>query len=185
MLRPVVQDRLFPTVCYVAGPSELAYQAQLGGVYREFGVEPPLLYPRVSATIVDSGAVRFLEKSGVAFETLQAQDEGALNRLLESLLPPASSRRSRRPNAGCRRRRRLKAAVVSVDPTLSGAVETTADRIRETLKTLHGKIIQASKRKDETLRRQFHRTGRSSSPADNPRSAPCVRPSSWPASDPP
>ncbi len=159
VLRPVVQDRLFPTVCYVAGPSELAYQAQLGGVYREFGVEPPLLYPRVSATIVDSGAARFLEKSGVAFEALQAQDEGALNRLLESLLPPALEQTfDETERAVAEGAARLKAAVVSVDPTLSGAVETTADRIRETLKTLHGKIIQASKRKDETLRRQFHRT---------------------------
>lgn len=159
VLRPVVQDHLFPTVCYVAGPSELAYQAQLGGVYREFGVEPPLLYPRVSATIVDSGAARFLEKSGVAFETLQAQDEGALNRLLESLLPPALEQTfEETERAVAEGAARLKAAVVSVDPTLSGAVETTADRIRETLKTLHGKIIQASKRKDETLRRQFHRT---------------------------
>jgi bacillithiol biosynthesis cysteine-adding enzyme BshC len=159
VLRPVVQDRLFPTICYVAGPSELAYQAQLGGVYREFGVEPPLLYPRVSATIIDAGAARFLEKSGVVFETLQAQDEGALNRLLEVLLPPALEQTfEETERAVAEGAARLKAAVVSVDPTLSGAVETTADRIRETLKTLHGKIIQASKRKDETLRRQFHRT---------------------------
>ena len=25
LLRPVVQDTLFPTICYVAGPNELAY----------------------------------------------------------------------------------------------------------------------------------------------------------------
>ena len=29
LLRPVVQDTLFPTICYVAGPSELAYLGQL------------------------------------------------------------------------------------------------------------------------------------------------------------
>ena len=45
-----------------------------------------------------------------------------------------------------------------VDPTLAGAVDTTRDRIRETLKTLQSKIVQASKKKDDTLRRQFIRT---------------------------
>ena len=52
----------------------------------------------------------------------------------------------------------LKAAVAALDPTLSGAVDTTRDRMRETLKSLQTKIIHAAKRKDETLRRQFART---------------------------
>jgi bacillithiol biosynthesis cysteine-adding enzyme BshC len=159
LLRPLIQDRLFPTVCYVAGPSELAYQAQLGGAYRAFGVEPPLIYPRGSATIVDSSAARFFEKSGVPLEALQPQDEGALNRLLESQLPPAIEQTFADTDRDVTERAaRLKAAVVPVDPTLAGAVDTTLDKIRETLKTLQSKIIQASKRKDDTLRRQFHRT---------------------------
>src|SRR5262249_20164984 len=49
LLRPVVQDTLFPTVCYVAGPNELAYLGQLRGVYDHFAVPMPLMYPRASA----------------------------------------------------------------------------------------------------------------------------------------
>ncbi len=37
-------------------------------------------------------------------------------------------------------------------------MDTTVDRIADTLRTLHAKIVQAAKKKDETLRRQFHRT---------------------------
>ena len=62
----------------------------------------------------------------------------------------------------------LKSAVVPVDPTLTGAVDTTLDRIRETLKTLQGKIIQAVKRKDDTLRRQFNRTRALAFPGGQP-----------------
>ena len=46
LLRPLVQDTLFPTVCYVAGPNELAYLAQLQGVYSAFGLPMPLVVPR-------------------------------------------------------------------------------------------------------------------------------------------
>ena len=159
LLRPVVQDRLFPTVCYVAGPSELAYQAQLGAIYQDFGVEVPLLYPRANATLLDAGAVRFLEKYELPFEALQTRDESALNRLLQSQLPPGVE--DALQSAGNEIRTRLEvltAALPAIDPTLVGAAETTLERMQETLKHLHNKIIQASKRKDETLRRQFTRT---------------------------
>ncbi|MBA2258576.1 MAG: bacillithiol biosynthesis cysteine-adding enzyme BshC, partial [Acidobacteria bacterium] len=82
LLRPVVQDRLFPTICYVAGPSELAYLGQLRGIYEHFGVPMPIMYPRASATLIDSATGRFLAKYDIPIEDLQRQDESALNRLL-------------------------------------------------------------------------------------------------------
>jgi bacillithiol biosynthesis cysteine-adding enzyme BshC len=159
LLRPVMQDRLFPTICYVAGPSELAYQAQLPGVYRDFKVEPPLLFSRASATLLDAAAVKFLERQHLSLEALQAQDESALNHLLEHQLPKSiESTLADLDRQMTERTSVLQQAVVSVDPTLAGAVETTLKKLRDTVGTLHSKIIQASKRKDETLRRQFLRT---------------------------
>jgi bacillithiol biosynthesis cysteine-adding enzyme BshC len=169
LLRPLVQDALFPTVCYVAGPSELAYHAQLGGVYAAFGIERPLLLSRASATLLDSAALRFLDRHGLPFETLQPQDESALNRLLEGLLPAAVEQRfDETERQAVHQASLLKEAVIAVDPTLAGAVDTTVERIRETLKTLHNKIIQATKKKDETLRRQFIRTRNLAFPEGTP-----------------
>src|SRR5262249_55520664 len=88
LLRPIVQDAIFPTVCYVAGPNELAYLGQLRGVYEHFGVPMPLMYPRASATILDASAARFLTKYKLPLESLQAQDEAALNDLLKAQIPP-------------------------------------------------------------------------------------------------
>jgi len=169
LLRPVVQDRLFPTVCYVGGPSELAYQAQLGGVYRWMGVEAPLLYSRATATVLDSAALRFIERHQVPLEDLHVQDDSALNRLLESLLPPEVERALDETDRQITDRTAvLRQAVRLVDPTLSGAVDTTLERMRDTLKSLNTKIIQATKRKDETLRRQFHRTRALAFPGGHP-----------------
>ncbi len=169
LLRPVVQDRLFPTICYVAGPSELAYQAQLGAIYQDFGVEVPLLYPRANATLLDSAAVRFLEKYQVPLEALQPHDESALNRLLEHQLPPGVEEALQAASDEIRTRLgALKATMPAIDPTLVGAADTTLDRMQETLKHLHAKIIQASKRKHDTLHRQFTRTQALAFPEGHP-----------------
>jgi len=169
LLRPLVQDRLFPTICYVAGPSELAYQAQLGAIYKDFGVEMPLLYPRANATLLDSAAVRFLEKYHLPLESLQPHDEAALNRLLQSQLPPGLEDGFVATAADVRAHiEALKATIATVDPTLAGAVDTTVDKMQDTLKHLHAKVISASKRKDDTLRRQFVRTQQLAFPEGHP-----------------
>jgi hypothetical protein len=53
LLRPLYQDALLPTAAYVAGPSEIAYYAQLLPVYERFGMQMPLIHPRKSVTLLD------------------------------------------------------------------------------------------------------------------------------------
>jgi len=159
LLRPIVQDTLFPTVCYVAGPNELAYLGQLRGVYQHFGVPMPLMHPRASATLLDSAALRFLVRYRVPVEALQRQDESALNQLLESQIPPAVEQSfTRAADTIDAEMARVIAAVPTLDPTLEGAAQSTLGRMQHDLRTLHGKMIQAAKRRDETLRRQYIRT---------------------------
>jgi uncharacterized protein YllA (UPF0747 family) len=50
---------------------------------------------------------------------------------------------------------RLVQTVPTLDPTLEGAAKSALGRMQHDLQTLHGKVIQAAKRRDETLRRQF------------------------------
>jgi bacillithiol biosynthesis cysteine-adding enzyme BshC len=61
-LRPIIQDVLLPTIGYVAGPGELAYYAQMKTYYEEFGMEMPIIFPRISATLLESGIDRIMEK---------------------------------------------------------------------------------------------------------------------------
>ncbi len=169
LLRPLVQDTLFPTVCYVAGPSELAYHGQLRGVYQAFGVPQPLIYPRASATLLDSGAARFLSRYNVAIEDLQPQDESALNRLLQSQLPAAIEQSLRDARTQVEQSMaRVAAALPSLDPTLAGAARTTQSKMEHELHSLHTKISHAAKRRDETLRRQFTRAQAQAFPHGHP-----------------
>ena len=156
LLRPIVQDTLFPTICYVAGPNELAYLGQLRGVYAHFGVPMPLFYPRATATVLDSSALRFLTKYKLPLEALQAQDEAALNELLKTQIPPVVDEAfTDTTRLIDEQMARLIQKLPILDPTLEGAARSTLERMQRDLQTLHGKMIQAAKRRDETLRRQF------------------------------
>jgi uncharacterized protein YllA (UPF0747 family) len=151
-----VQDTLFPTICYVAGPNELAYLGQLKQVYAQAGIPMPLVQPRASATVVDAAALRFLSRYQVAFEQLASQDESALNELLRAQLPPSVERAVQDADAEIAARMdAVIRAVPAIDPTLEGAARSTLGKISHDMKALRGKIVQAAKRRDETLRRQF------------------------------
>lgn len=158
LLRPIVEDALFPTVCYVSGPNELAYLAQLRKVYEHFGVPMPLFFPRLSATVLDSASARFLARHELPFEALQARDEAALNRLLAASLPESVDRAlAEADHAVERSMTAVIAAVPAVDPTLEGAARSTLGKVQHDLATLRGKVISAAKKRDETMRRQFFR----------------------------
>jgi bacillithiol synthase len=169
LLRPLVQDTLFPTLCYVAGPNELAYLAQLRRVYDAFGIPMPLIQQRASATILDSNALRFLSRHELPLESLRARDEAALNELLASQLPPTvEASLDDALHAIDARMNELAKAVPQIDPTLEGATRATLGRMQDDLKKLHLKIVQAAKRKDETLRRQYHHAQAQAFPGGQP-----------------
>jgi bacillithiol biosynthesis cysteine-adding enzyme BshC len=159
LLRPIVQDTLFPTIAYVAGPNELAYLGQLRGVYEYFSVPMPLMVQRPSATLVDSAALKFLSRYEVPLELLAPDDEALLNALLERQIPKAVEKSfDEASNAISTSMNALMRTIPAVDPTLEGATKSTLGKMTHDLETLHGKMIQAAKRRDETLRRQFTRT---------------------------
>ena len=169
LLRPLVQDTIFPTVCYVAGPNELAYLGQLRGVYDAFGVPMPLMQPRATATVLDSAGVRFLTRYKAPLAALRAQDEHALNELLRAQLPPTVEKSMQEADAEiAARMEAVILAVPAIDPTLEGAARSTLGKLQHDLKALSGKILQAAKRRDETLRRQFQHVRGQAFPGGEP-----------------
>jgi bacillithiol biosynthesis cysteine-adding enzyme BshC len=169
LLRPIVQDAIFPTICYVAGPNELAYLGQLRDVYDHFDIAMPLMYQRATATLVDSATLRFLSKYGLPLMALQPQDEKALNELLESQLPPTVEHALTGVSTLIVERMDALAQVVpQIDPTLEGTVRTTLGKMQHEMQTLHNKVIHAAKRKDETVRRQFQRAQSLTFPSGQP-----------------
>ncbi|MFB3902279.1 MAG: bacillithiol biosynthesis cysteine-adding enzyme BshC [Acidobacteriota bacterium] len=81
LLRPVLQDLLFPTVAYVAGPAETAYFAQISAI-APLWQDSPAVLPRVGITLVDAKAQRLLSKYRIGIkDVLGATPEQTLRRL--------------------------------------------------------------------------------------------------------
>jgi bacillithiol synthase len=113
--------------------------------------------------------MRFLARHEVPLESLQAQDEAVLNQLLAAQLPASvESALERATRLTTEQLDVLCKEVAQIDATLEGAVRSTAGRMQDDLKKLHGKIIQAAKRKDETLRRQFKHAQAQAFPGGHP-----------------
>ncbi len=63
--RNLVQDAVFLPLAVVLGAAEIAYRAQVSGVYDRLGVPRPVAFPRLSATFVPPPVVEVAAASGV------------------------------------------------------------------------------------------------------------------------
>ncbi|GAW32280.1 bacillithiol biosynthesis cysteine-adding enzyme BshC [Carboxydocella sp. JDF658] len=82
--RPLAQDRLLPTVAYVAGPGELAYYAQLREVYHLFGQTMPILLPRWSVTLVEPEQKKVLNQWQLSLPELAELEQQEIDLRLAS-----------------------------------------------------------------------------------------------------
>ena len=156
LLRPLYQDTLFPTIAYVAGPSELAYFAQLKGVYGHFGVTMPLIVSRNSFTVVERPQARFLERYGVELVRLASNDESVLNEILRQHAPRQLDEDLTRARSCIQDiTSALERDLAAVDSTLVPTVQSTRGKLLHHLKELESKALRAVKRKNETVRHQF------------------------------
>ncbi|WP_046175139.1 bacillithiol biosynthesis cysteine-adding enzyme BshC [Domibacillus indicus] len=67
--RPLMQEWLFPTLSFIAGPGEIAYWAELKGAFEHFEMNMPPVVPRLNITIVDRGTASTLLETGISVET--------------------------------------------------------------------------------------------------------------------
>lgn len=149
-LRPIVQQTLFPaTAAYVAGPGEIAYWAQLRGVFDWLDTPMPVVYPRASAVLTTPKLRRRMQEFGLSLPDLSTAESTLFERLLPTL-PPDAPRRAladrREPVA--RALAELRAALAAAD-----SEAWPADRIRR----MEARIERDFDRLDRALARRDER----------------------------
>ena len=155
VLRPVCQDYLLPTAAYVAGPGEVAYFAQLKGVYQHFGVEMPPLFPRATATIVERRIEKVMEKYQLDFTDAFSGFEQVTKKALTAANPENIPGEFEKMVAGVKQSiERLEPLIARVDPTLKGTMDSTVSRIVYLLQHFEEKTTTAYRRKNEQVLQQ-------------------------------
>ncbi len=158
VLRPIMQDVLLPTVAYVAGPSEVAYHAQLKPVYEYFGITQPVVYPRASASFVEDRLLRAMEKYGLDFAEFLEDITKATTKVSEQISNIKLDEMFGNANNAIRSAlNEMKFGLKEIDPTLIAALENVQSKIDGNLNVLKEKSISAQKRRNETSVRQIEK----------------------------
>jgi bacillithiol synthase len=153
LLRPAMQDAIFPTAAYVGGPAEVAYFAQAGAVYEALGRPSPPVFPRISATIVEPRVDRVMKKYEIDFQDIFRGRDFIRRKAVASvqgveLFDLVRERLSAELES-------LRPTLNAVDPTLLGALDNSREKVLHQVETLRTKFVNAEARRNETLERHL------------------------------
>jgi uncharacterized protein YllA (UPF0747 family) len=154
----------------VAGPGEVAYHAQLRGLYTRTGIEMPALVPRAQVALVDPPARRALQRLGVGAEEWLAMSAPERARLTAS----RSAHADRLAEIEARRSdlvaqiETLEQAVASFDPGLRKTVERMRSSLVGSLEKLSQQLAQSAQRRDGQIGESAARVSETLAPEGAP-----------------
>lgn len=167
-LRPVLQDALLPTIGYVAGPAETAYYGQMKTMYSCFDLTMPVIFPRLSATLIEPAIDRILKELPFEFHEYARRIED-----LESDYVDRTEQHDIEAifNEWKKKAEQLsdpkKNEIAEIDPTLEGAAGKAMAAFYNELDKLQGKVYRAIKKRDKTQLKRIHRIKANLFPGDS------------------
>lgn len=142
LLRPVVENAVFPTVAYIAGPSEIAYYAQLEPLFRAHDVMAPSVLPRAAFLLIEGKVRKVLRKFGLSPEALAEPLHEVASRVVRADLPEAVSGALAGLRDGIAAGyETLERAAQPIDSTLSGPISAARNGSLHELEGLEKKIV--------------------------------------------
>ncbi len=158
LLRPICQDYIFPTGFYIAGPSEISYFAQVTPLYDFYNIVTPIVYPRVSFTILEKNISSTLDKFDLTmndiFLGLEELKEKVISNLSENNIENVFTESENDIELLFDK---IKENLFAVDKTLIDVSGKTKEKIISTLNDLKTKAVKAQENKYETTIRQLTR----------------------------
>ncbi len=156
LLRPICQDFILPTAFYVGGPSEISYFAQVMPLYEFYNIEPPVIYPRSSVTILEKNINSIIERYDINLAGLFLDNEKLKQKIIDSFSKTSideifSDSFNQIESAFDQ----LKEKLFEFDKTISDSGTKYKQKVFHDLNILKDKAVEAQKKKHETTLRQI------------------------------
>lgn len=150
LLRPVIQDYLFPTVAVVGGPAELAYFAQSAVLYERLLGDMPVSVPRAGFTLLTARSQKLLDRYGISL-TQCWHGEEAVREAIAAHLVPASVTNSMGSAKTCTGDMLdfVAKQLETYDHTLVQALEKSRAKIQHQLNKIERKVAREALRRNE------------------------------------
>lgn len=156
LLRPVIESAVFPTLAYVAGPSELAYFGQLACLFELHGVGMPLVQPRGSAVLIEPHVRETLDRFHLDVDDLEAPAHEIISRIVRARLPADVARRLDEAHEAIETGyERLSDAAEALDPTLAGSAARARRASLNELDHFERKVLRRLKARDDAALRRL------------------------------
>jgi bacillithiol biosynthesis cysteine-adding enzyme BshC len=157
VLRPVVQDFLFPSICYFGGSAEVAYFAQNSEVYRVLDRPATTILHRQSFTLIEPRPRRIMDSLGLKFRDLFEGGEKLMMRAAKEKLSKDSARlfadAEEKINTELNR---LDQHIAPADPTVAANLATRRRKIIYHIGAIRQKFYRSQAATDATLNRRVH-----------------------------
>jgi bacillithiol synthase len=169
MTRPLMQAWLFPVLAQMGGPSEIAYFAQLNGLFSLVSRPVPVYRARPSVTLIERKIELTMREMSIPFEDVRGDIELIVNRVLGETFPADLQEESAALRHDVEERfRRFVEQVLGFDPGLKETAEQVRGKIDFQLNGLEAKIFAAHKKKSQQTRERIYRVGNSLYPNRTP-----------------
>jgi bacillithiol synthase len=87
LLRPIAQCHVFPTLCQITGPSELAYYVQIMPLFDFFDTPAPIIFPRPGITLIEPHIGKILDRYELEVGRLRNKLDSSISAVIERLFP--------------------------------------------------------------------------------------------------
>ncbi|MDB5083424.1 MAG: hypothetical protein JWN30_310 [Bacilli bacterium] len=158
LIRPLIQDTIFPTLGYVGGPAEISYHAMIKDVFEAAEEQMSILIPRIHLTLVEKAQDRILQKYHFKPRDFLARSPKPVDQVLKSADQiGVDDQFDKLRQEFDEKIEHLTKLLEEIDPGVTPFGKEAVSGVNHRLEQFHSKAKQLFRKRHDTIIKQFER----------------------------